>query len=414
VINRILYDPNLDAADFSFVYLDRFDGSVEVNAAAANVNVKGSARMLIKAVPEHRIQQIKYKKRTVWDKEARVDLVFGSTPRPVESVVEVAATSERAVNEDQDISCAEGEIGEDDGEYLLQTIEGEYEEGVSVDAWTVDDEDWSDDAFDLSNGGGYGRGGTSSGSSSGGMTILEVVASYDQWALTQERQRTVAAQQTVLTKVFVDLDGVLVDFDAGVRGMFNGKKAAEVSPKALWSRLASTDRFYERLPWTADGRALWGVLKPLRPTVLTGCPRGKWAEGQKRAWVGRELGLEVEVITCMSKDKHTFCPPVGGSDSGTGDNSGSGDNSSSGSRIGSTTNSRTGGGSSSSGTAGANDSVGAGSAILIDDRATAGPLWEAAGGRFVLHTDTASTLRQLAALIPIDIGDSGDTRGADP
>ena len=383
VINRILYDPNLDAADFSFVYLDRFDGSVEASAAAANGNIKGPARKLIKAVPEHRIQQIKYKARTVWDKDARVDLVFGSTPRPIESAdaleIDFVQPIDEAFDEVYDVYTAENEDAGDGG-YLVQTVEG-----VSVDAWTDDggEGDWLDDANDR--GIGRGSGGNVCGSGNGGMTIFEVIAGYDQWALSQERQRTAAVEQAIQTKIFVDLDGGLVDFTAGVMGLFNGKKPSEVSPKVLWSRLGATDRFYEDLPWTVDGRHLWGVLAPLRPTILTGCPRGGWAEGAKRAWVGRELGVDVEVITCMSKDKHKFCPPPRTpADSGSGEVSANCDTSTI-----SSVSDRT--------------AAAPGAAILIDDRASAGPLWEAAGGRGVLHTDTASTLRQLATLLPLTI-----------
>jgi hypothetical protein len=38
----------------------RFDGLYEKPCVAPNDNVKGKERMLIKAIPEHRIQSIKY------------------------------------------------------------------------------------------------------------------------------------------------------------------------------------------------------------------------------------------------------------------------------------------------------------------------------------------------------------------
>lgn len=45
---------------------------------AVNDNVKGKERLLVKAIPEHRIEQIKYRDRVVWCKQQRIDLVFGS------------------------------------------------------------------------------------------------------------------------------------------------------------------------------------------------------------------------------------------------------------------------------------------------------------------------------------------------
>ena len=60
VIGRILWDPSLDLKDFSFIYSDRYNGLIEMPANSKNTNVKGSEKMLIKAIPEHRIEIIKY------------------------------------------------------------------------------------------------------------------------------------------------------------------------------------------------------------------------------------------------------------------------------------------------------------------------------------------------------------------
>ena len=47
-------------------------------ANAINENVKGKERLLIKAIPPHRIEYVKYKERVVWSKVDRLDLVFGT------------------------------------------------------------------------------------------------------------------------------------------------------------------------------------------------------------------------------------------------------------------------------------------------------------------------------------------------
>ena len=54
VVERILWDPALDADDFSFGFTDRFDGVREAAVAAPNENVKGQQRMLVKALPGQR------------------------------------------------------------------------------------------------------------------------------------------------------------------------------------------------------------------------------------------------------------------------------------------------------------------------------------------------------------------------
>ncbi|CAM9569238.1 unnamed protein product, partial [Phaeothamnion confervicola] len=70
-----------------------------------------------------------------------------------------------------------------------------------------------------------------------------------------------------------------------------------------------------------------------------------WRRRLQRAWCARELGSEVAVITCMSRDKHRHAKP---------------------------------------------------GSILIDDRH---PAWEAAGGVFVHHTSTATTVVVLERLL---------------
>ena len=80
---------------------------------------------------------------------------------------------------------------------------------------------------------------------------------------------------------------------------------------------------------------------------IKGCPRGAWAEGQKREWTARELGSDVPIITCMSRDKYKYCVP---------------------------------------------------DAVLIDDREGTRDSWEGAGGVFVLHRTLEDTLQQLRDL----------------
>lgn len=78
VLGRILYDPSLSLTDFSFVYLDREEGQVQRCLADSNDSVKGKERMLVKALPEHRIQRLSYRGRVLWCKATRLDLVLGS------------------------------------------------------------------------------------------------------------------------------------------------------------------------------------------------------------------------------------------------------------------------------------------------------------------------------------------------
>lgn len=171
-------------------------------------------------------------------------------------------------------------------------------------------------------------------------------------------------------KIFCDLDGVLVDFDTGVRQILNGKGPDDVNSSQLWSSIAKADAFYANLPWMTDAKLLWDELKSLTIPVdiLTGVPMSKKSRGEKFSWCKRELGVDVNhvdmagtrsaheivsgrktkgvvnVITCWSKNKHHE----------------SGENH-----------------------------------VLIDDRLKLKHEWEQKGGTFIHHTDAESTLTVL-------------------
>ena len=139
---------------------------------------------------------------------------------------------------------------------------------------------------------------------------------------------------------------MLADFDAYVRELF-GKPPDELPPPRLWGRAAKTPGFYENLPLIPDAMELWDFCRPFRPTILTGLPRGNWAEPQKRRWVARHLGEDVEVITCMARDKCAYTTP---------------------------------------------------GAVLVDDTTKFAHLWVERGGVFVHHTSAAASINELERL----------------
>jgi len=147
-------------------------------------------------------------------------------------------------------------------------------------------------------------------------------------------------------KLFLDLDGVLADFDRGVQAV-TGKRPEDLPTRVMWAALARHPDFYATLELMADARMLWDFCRPFHPTILTGLPRGNWAEDQKRRWVRTMLGAQVRVITTMSREKHKFAEP---------------------------------------------------GAVLVDDRASLREAWEAAGGIFVHHVSAARSIAALTEL----------------
>ncbi len=174
--------------------------------------------------------------------------------------------------------------------------------------------------------------------------------------------------------IFVDLDGVLADFDRAVEEI-TGLPPSQQTPRAMWPRLAGAPDFYATIPWMPDGLELWERVEPLDPVVLTGLPRGNWAKPQKLEWCRRELGPEVPVIACMSREKTEKAwewleAHRGGA--------------------------RGAGGAHSPG--GHSPGMERTVPVLIDDRASTREPWEAAGGVFIHHTSAEQSVRALEEL----------------
>ena len=115
----------------------------------------------------------------------------------------------------------------------------------------------------------------------------------------------------MVPRLFLDLDGVLAEFDRGVQdllGMPSAHFEKRYGIKEFWRRLAKAPDFYARLPLMPDARELFDAVEHLTPTILTGLPLGKWAAPQKVAWC-EEHFPRVPVITCMARDKHRFMDP---------------------------------------------------------------------------------------------------------
>jgi 5'(3')-deoxyribonucleotidase len=152
-------------------------------------------------------------------------------------------------------------------------------------------------------------------------------------------------------RLFLDADGVLADFDRGACELLGMKPKAFIERHgrgSFWKRLARSPNFYGSLPQMPDAPLLFGAVKHLKPTILTGLPLGNWAARQKIEWAGEHFP-GVPIITCMARDKHKHMHP--------------GD-------------------------------------VLVDDREKHRAEYEAAGVVFVHHMNAEDSLRQLAKIFP--------------
>lgn len=155
------------------------------------------------------------------------------------------------------------------------------------------------------------------------------------------------------TQLFIDLDGVLADFDGHYERLFGARPDRELlDPPNFWKNICSVSTFYRDLPLTRDALDLWRGACALHasPVILTGLPRVATmpdAERHKREWVAEHIG-NVDVICTQSQYKCLHGKP--------------GD-------------------------------------ILVDDWDRYRGLWTDMGGIFVLHTSVADSLAQLERLL---------------
>uniref|UniRef100_A0A8C9FYL2 C3H1-type domain-containing protein n=1 Tax=Pavo cristatus TaxID=9049 RepID=A0A8C9FYL2_PAVCR len=78
VLSRLRWDPRVDPEAATVEYRDRFVGVVERPLLEFFTGPLCDAGPADLAVPEHRIVRIRYRGRCVWDRESRMDRVFGS------------------------------------------------------------------------------------------------------------------------------------------------------------------------------------------------------------------------------------------------------------------------------------------------------------------------------------------------
>lgn len=154
-----------------------------------------------------------------------------------------------------------------------------------------------------------------------------------------------------MSHLFLDLDGVLADFDAGAKmvlGMSSKAFEAKHGKREFWRRLAHAKGFYANLPLMPDAMLLFESVRHLEPTILTGLPFGNWAAPQKVQWAAEHFP-GTKIITTMARDKFRHMT---------------------------------------------------GMDVLVDDRADHRDKWENAGGTFIHHKNARDSLAELAEIYP--------------
>lgn len=155
-------------------------------------------------------------------------------------------------------------------------------------------------------------------------------------------------------KIFLDADGVLVNFDKKMREIGFEPDPAEQNAKEkreFWKTVGEMAKrgvpFWGDMEPLADANVLWNYVQRYKPEILTATGHVGNAEAEKRDWFKRHYGNVVVHTVRKSSDKAAFAGP---------------------------------------------------NVILIDDRDKSIAPWVAAGGIGILHKSAADTIRQLKEL----------------
>lgn len=149
-------------------------------------------------------------------------------------------------------------------------------------------------------------------------------------------------------KIYVDLDGVLVDFTKGYHELTGIDISGQFHDSGeFWEPIddAGYD-FWVNLKWTNDGKKLWNYIKKYNPEILSSPSRKDESRVAKHDWVKKELP-GTHLILRSPSNKKEF----------------------------------------------ANEN-----SILIDDRNSNIKDWNNAGGIGILHTSAEDTIKELKKL----------------
>lgn len=157
-------------------------------------------------------------------------------------------------------------------------------------------------------------------------------------------------------KIYLDMDGVLCDFNKNFREISDGENFTDYSNKygfaKSWKMIENLGiEFWRDMDWNEGGEKLWDFLKNFdNLEILTGSPYGKvgeYAKKGKEIWIKNNIG-DIKVNHIVGKLKYTY---VKNED------------------------------------------------ILIDDSKRNCDLWDKVGGISILHKNTYTTIEKLKNLI---------------
>ncbi len=122
-------------------------------------------------------------------------------------------------------------------------------------------------------------------------------------------------------KIFFDMDGVLADFERGVKEICgltspsqNAEHRKENEDDEMWEAIKLTPHFYDYLELMPGAKEMFDAVRDKygeKCEILTGIPKPRRgianAAEDKRTWVKRVLSDDIVVNIVFREDKPKFC-----------------------------------------------------------------------------------------------------------
>ena len=114
-------------------------------------------------------------------------------------------------------------------------------------------------------------------------------------------------------KLFLDLDGVMANFDAHFPALF-GVSHKDMLDDDMWAKINAHDSYFFDMPLMDGAVEFFEQIKHLDPIILTACPKTNYQHvaRQKRQWVRKNLSEDCLILPVMGgRNKGLFCHAQG-------------------------------------------------------------------------------------------------------
>ena len=129
----------------------------------------------------------------------------------------------------------------------------------------------------------------------------------------------------IVEKIFFDMDGVLADFERGVKEICgitppsqNAKHHKPGEDDEMWEKIKQAEHFYDYLEYMPGAKEMFDAVYEKygdKCEILTGIPKPKrnviYASEDKIKWVRRLLSENVKVNIVFREDKPLYCAGKG-------------------------------------------------------------------------------------------------------